>query len=117
MKNDLGKIKTIDLREIFKNEARDFTPWLKKNIKLLSETIGIEIEEIKSEESVGNFNVDLIGIESNSEDKIVIENQLEQTNHDHLGKIITYTSGVDAKYYIRPPPLRHVFSASTRIAF
>ncbi|MCP6720268.1 MAG: DUF4268 domain-containing protein [Patescibacteria group bacterium] len=100
MNKELGKIKRADLREIFKDEARDFTPWLQKNVGQLSDVLGIEIGEIRREEGVGNFNCDLIAIETNSEDKIVIENQLESTNHDHLGKLITYASGVEAKYVV-----------------
>mgnify|MGYP001614613566 CR=1 FL=1 len=100
MKKNLGKIKQIDLRGVFPNEATDFTPWLESNIDQLSEAIGIEIIDLKREGSVGNFSCDLIGTEANSEDKIIIENQFNQTNHDHLGKIITYASGVGAKYVI-----------------
>lgn len=99
-KKNLGKIKSVDLRVVFQNEATDFTPWLENNIEQLSETIGIEISDVKREGGVGNFSCDLIGIEANSENKVIIENQLEQTNHDHLGKIITYASGVSAKYVI-----------------
>jgi len=100
MKKNLGKIKQVDLREVFQNEATDFTPWLESNIDELSEVLGIEIGDVKREGGVGSFSSDLIGTESNSEDKIIIENQLEQTNHDHLGKIITYASGVGAKYVV-----------------
>jgi len=100
MKNNLSKIKKVDLREIFKNEAQDFTPWLKGNIDQLSEAIGIDIQDVKRENGVGDFSADLIGIEANSEDKVIIENQLEPTDHDHLGKLVTYASGVDAKYVI-----------------
>lgn len=100
MNKNLGKIRKVDLREIFKDEARDFTPWLEKNIDQLSEVVGIEISDIKKEQEVGNFNGDLVGIEVNSEYKVIIENQLEPTNHDHLGKLVTYASGIGAKYVI-----------------
>ena len=100
MKKNLGKIKQVDLRGVFQNEATDFTPWLENNIDELSEVIGIEIIDVKREGGVGNFSCDLIGTEANSENKVIIENQLEQTNHDHLGKIITYASGVGAKYVV-----------------
>lgn len=100
MKKNLGKIKKVDLRGVFPGEATDFTPWLENNIDQLSEAIGIEIIDLKREGGVGNFSCDLIGTEANSEDKVIIENQFNQTNHDHLGKIITYASGVGAKYVV-----------------
>lgn len=100
MKKNLGKIKKVDLRQVFQNEASDFTPWLKNNIDELSEAIGIEIIDVKREGGVGSFSCDLIGAEANSEDKVIIENQLAQTDHVHLGQIIAYASGVGAKYVV-----------------
>ena len=97
----LGKLKKIDLREAWKHEALDFTQWLAKdeNLALLSEEIGIDINLIETEANVGSFNVDILAEDSNGR-KIVIENQLESTNHDHLGKIITYASGYNAEIII-----------------
>lgn len=98
----LSKLKKIDLREEWKHEAADFTNWLaqNENLQLLSEEIGIDITLIQTEASVGKFSVDILAEEENSGRKIVIENQLETTNHDHLGKIITYASGFDAEIVI-----------------
>ncbi|MBS4760876.1 MAG: DUF4268 domain-containing protein [Clostridium sp.] len=97
----LGKLKKIDLREAWKHEALDFTQWLAKdeNLALLSEEIGVDINLIETEANVGSFNVDIFAEDSNGR-KIVIENQLESTNHDHLGKIITYASGYNAEIII-----------------
>lgn len=97
----LGKLKKIDLREAWKHEALDFTQWLAKdeNLALLSEEIGVDINLIETEANVGSFNVDILAEDSNGR-KIVIENQLESTNHDHLGKIITYASGYNAEIII-----------------
>lgn len=97
----LGDLKKVDLRKIWKHEAIDFTNWLAldKNLKLLSEELGIEIINAQTEQGVGSFNVDILA-EDETERKIVIENQLEKTNHDHLGKIITYAAGHDAGYII-----------------
>ena len=97
----LGKLKKIDLREEWKHEALDFTQWLAKdeNLALLSEEIGVDINLIETEANVGSFNVDILAEDSNGR-KIVIENQLESTNHDHLGKIITYASGYNAEIII-----------------
>lgn len=100
MEKRLGKITKEDLRNIFPNEAGDFTPWLEKNIDRLSEAIGIEIGEVRREKEVGSFSCDLIATEMSSEDKIIIENQLEITNHDHLGKLLTYAAGIGAKYIV-----------------
>jgi len=98
-----GKLQKIsDLRKIWPHEASDFTPWLSKddNIALLSDAIGIDISVDETESNVGSFNVDIFATETDTGNKIIIENQLEDTNHDHLGKIITYASGKDAKFVI-----------------
>lgn len=100
MNKKLGKIEEVDLRTVFVDEPRGFTPWLEKNIEQLSEAVGVEIGDLKREVGVGDFNADLIGVEENSEDKIIIENQFESTDHPHLGKLITYASGLGAKYII-----------------
>lgn len=98
----LSKLEKVDLREVWKHEAFDFTNWLAKseNLELLSDEIGIDISLIQTEASVGNFNVDILAEEENTGRKIVIENQLESTDHDHLGKIITYASGFDAEIVV-----------------
>lgn len=99
----LGKIEKIeDLRTIWPHEARDFSKWLAEdeNLALLSETIGIDIVLEERESSVGGFSVDLFATEEGTNRKIIIENQLEDTNHDHLGKIITYASGKGAEVVV-----------------
>lgn len=98
----LSKLKKIDLRKEWKHEATDFTNWLAQdeNLQLLSEEIGIDITLVQTEASVGKFSVDMLAEEDNTGRKIVIENQLETTNHDHLGKLITYASGFDAEIVI-----------------
>ena len=98
----LGKLEKVDLREVWKHEASDFSSWLaeKDNLSLLSDEIGIDICLIQTEAKVGKFNVDILAEEENTGKKIVIENQLEPTDHDHLGKIITYASGYDAEIII-----------------
>ena len=99
----LGKLEKInDLRSIWKHEAKDFTPWLaqEENLAILSDAIGIDIVLEEKESNVGDFSVDLYATEEGTNRKIIIENQLEETNHDHLGKIITYASGKDAEVII-----------------
>lgn len=98
----LAKLKQVDLRKVWQHEASEFTNWLanKENLSLLSDEIGIEMSLIQTEARVGKFYVDILAEEENTGRKIVIENQLEATNHDHLGKLITYASGFDAEIII-----------------
>lgn len=93
-------IELTDLREVWPHEALDFTPWLADNIELLSNAIGIDIAVKEIEDPVGSFNVDIYGYEIGTDKPIIIENQLENTNHDHLGKLITYAAGKKANYII-----------------
>lgn len=99
---NLGKLKKIELREGWKHEANDFTKWLAQedNLRLLSDEIGFDIKLIQTEAKVGSFNVDILGEEETTGHKIIIENQLEVTNHDHLGKLVTYASGYDARIIV-----------------
>lgn len=98
----LDKLKKVELRTGWKHEAHDFTNWMaeEENLNLLGDEIGFDISLIQTEAKVGSFNVDILAEEANSGNKIIIENQLENTNHDHLGKIITYASGYDAKVVV-----------------
>ncbi len=99
----LGKmIKFTDLRSVWPHEANDFTKWLalEENLALLGDTIGIDLELEERESSVGSFSVDIFAKEVGSDRKVIIENQLEDTNHDHLGKLITYASGKDAEVIV-----------------
>ena len=102
MKKNLSKLNKVELRDVWGHEAIDFTNWLaqQENLNALSEEIGVDIKLIKTEASVGKFSVDILAEEEASGRKIIIENQLEDTNHDHLGKIITYASGYDAEIII-----------------
>lgn len=100
--NELGLLKKVELRKAWMHEAADFTTWLahQDNLALLADELGIEISLIETEASVGKFNVDILAEEPGTGQKIVIENQLESSNHDHLGKLITYASGYDAEIII-----------------
>ena len=98
---DLGTMTEVtDLRCVWQNEARDFTPWLAENIYYLSNAIGIDIAVEETESSVGDFNVEIFATDADTGKSIIIENHLEETNHDHLGKLITYASGKDASLII-----------------
>jgi hypothetical protein len=100
--NTFGNLQQVDLREGWAHEAFDFTQWLVKseNLQMLSDEIGIEIAPIESEAKTGRYSVDILAEEENTGRKVIIENQLEQTDHDHLGKLITYASGLDAEYVV-----------------
>ena len=99
----LGKLEEIkNLREVWMHEAREFTTWLaqEENMALLGEALDIDIAVEEQEASEGDFRADIVATEAGSGRRIVIENQLEDTNHDHLGKIITYASGRDAEIIV-----------------
>lgn len=102
MGTPLGKLVPVDLREIWPDEARDFTPWLaqEENLQRLSETLDLELQLDRIEVSVGPYSADIVATDATSNAKVVIENQLEKTNHDHLGKILTYASGLEARILI-----------------
>lgn len=93
---DFGEIKAVDIRESWPNEARDFTPWLAENIDRLSNALGMDLEVTTCEADIGDFSLDLLAKDLGSGRPVVIENQFGATNHDHLGKVITYAAGVDA---------------------
>ena len=93
----LIKQKQISPRKMWPNEQFDFTPWLVEHIDELGETIGMELEVIGREVSVGPYSADILAKDNSSNEYVVIENQLEKTNHDHLGKSITYASALNAK--------------------
>lgn len=94
----LGKFNKINLREFWPDEAKSFTPWLanQENLQLLSDEIGIDLEFEGIEVFIGNYKADIVCRDISNDQKVIIENQLEKSNHDHLGKIITYASGIDA---------------------
>ena len=98
MNTPLGKLEKVDLRTQWKGEAVDFTPWLasEENINLLGEELGIELEVLQQEERVGPFRADILCKVANSNRNVLIENQLERTDHNHLGQILTYAAGLDA---------------------
>lgn len=99
MKPSLGELKRLDLRSVFPDEAADFTPWLAEpeNLARLADKLGLELEFEGIEVKIGSFEADILARDVATEDKVIIENQIEKTNHDHLGKIITYAAGMGAK--------------------
>ena len=98
----IGKLKEVDIRELWKHEQYDFSEWLskKENIENLNEILGLTLIDISKETYVGSYRCDLFAKDETTGIKVIIENQLEVSNHDHLGKIITYASGLDAKVVV-----------------
>ncbi len=96
----LGRLRRVDPRTVWRHEAHDFTPWLAENIGLLGEAIGLELELVEREVSVGDFSLDILAQDLGRDRRVVIENQLTSTDHSHLGQIITYAAGLEARVVI-----------------
>jgi hypothetical protein len=94
----LGRLEKVNLRDYWKHEATDFTPWLAKeeNITLLSEAVQMDLEVQSQEENVGPFRADILCKDTANDKFVLIENQLEVTDHKHLGQLLTYAAGLEA---------------------
>lgn len=97
-KSTLDRLKRVELRDVWESEPSDFTPWLAEeaNLQLLSDTIGIELELEGQEQNVGPFRADIVCKDTTDGSLVLIENQLEKTDHTHLGQLMTYAAGLDA---------------------
>lgn len=95
-----SELKRVPLREKWKHEASEFTPWMAEHIQKLGDALEMDLEVIDTEASVGDFSLDLLAQDLGSSKIVVIENQLTRTDHDHLGKLLTYASGFDASTVI-----------------
>ena len=96
----LGTLKEVSLREAWSHEAHSFTPWLADNLDRLSTSIGIPLELEGQEVSVESFSADILARNPQNDTRVLIENQLEQTDHTHLGQILTYLAGLEAQVVI-----------------
>ena len=94
----LGKLQEVDIRTVWKHEQYDFSKWLAmdENIQELGNALNLSLTDVETEKFVGNYRCDILCRDEITGKMVLIENQLEPTNHDHLGKIITYASGLDA---------------------
>ena len=95
----VSKIEKVSLREVWKHEASDFTKWLQENLDVINDTLDLNLTNAEREQSAGSFNVDLVA-EDDKLGVVIIENQLEKSNHDHLGKVLTYLNAYEAKVAI-----------------
>ncbi|MDD4282976.1 MAG: DUF4268 domain-containing protein [Bacilli bacterium] len=99
---EIGKLDEVELRNLWKHEQYDFSEWLSEteNIEILNDVLGLTLTDISKEVYAGTYRCDLVGVDESTGIKIIVENQLEASNHDHLGKIITYASGLDAQVVV-----------------
>ena len=106
----IGRIERLPIRELWAHEEHDFTVWLEENLEVLSDAVGIRLQALEREKRVGSFRVDLVA-ETLAGDMVIIENQLEPSNHDHLGKVVTYFSNLQAAlavWIVTTPRPEHV---------
>ncbi|MGC9347882.1 MAG: DUF4268 domain-containing protein [Anaerolineae bacterium] len=106
----IARVERIELRDVWKQEAYDFTPWLQDNIEILNEVLDLGLGSAEREQPIGSFSVDLVA-EDESGGTVVIENQLARSDHDHLGKLITYAVALDAKtaiWIVADPRPEHI---------
>lgn len=110
----IGRLSRVPLREVWAHEAYDFTRWLQDNIDVLTSAIGIGLENVEREQSAGAFNIDLVA-EDEAGAKVIIENQLGKSDHDHLGKVLTYLAAMNARaaiWIVADPRPEHVAAVS-----
>jgi len=106
----IARVERIALREVWRHEAYDFTHWLQDNIEVLNEALGLSLSSPEREQAAGSFSADLVA-EDESGSLVVIENQLERSDHDHLGKLITYSVAMDARtaiWIVADPRPEHI---------
>jgi uncharacterized protein DUF4268 len=109
-KAPIGKLERVDLREVWKHEAHNSTQWLENNIGVLNDALDLNLVNVDREQAAGSFSVDLVA-EDEGGGTVIIENQLDKSNHDHLGKLITYLTAMNAKaaiWIVSDPRPEHV---------
>ena len=107
---NVGRLQKVDLREVWKHEAHNFTQWMQLNIDAVDEVLGLGLHDVGREQPAGTFSIDLVAHDANG-DKVIIENQLERSDHDHLGKVITYLTAMSAQtavWIVSHPRPEHV---------
>ena len=110
MVGEIEKLQRVPLREVWRHEAYDFTQWLQENLDILNDTLDLELTSAEREQAAGSFSIDLVA-ENNDGQIVIIENQIEKSNHDHLGKLITYLSAREASgaiWIVSEPRQEHI---------
>jgi hypothetical protein len=106
----IGRLERVPLRQVWEHEAYDFTQWLQENIDVLNDALDLSLVNVDREQAAGSFSIDLVA-EDEGGGTVIIENQLEKSNHDHLGKLVTYLSAMGAKaaiWIVSEPRPEHV---------
>ena len=101
---DLGTLSPVQVREVWAGESKDFTPWLAENADRLGEALGMDLIHEQTEAPVGRYSADLVFRDASTDGLIVVENMFGATDHDHLGKLITYAAGLGAHYAVLLAP-------------
>ena len=96
----IGNLESVPIRKVWADEAHDLTPWLAENTDRLSEALGMDLELEGTEVGIGPFRADIVLRDANTDSRVVVENMIRETDHDHLGKIITYAAGLEATYAV-----------------
>ena len=102
--SDIAALEPVSIRDVWPDEAKDLTPWLASKPDLLSDALGMDLELEGQEVVVGQFSADLVFRDVGSRSLVVVENMVNKTDHDHVGKLITYGAGLDAN--LRRSPRR-----------
>ena len=97
---EIATLSPVDVRDVWAGEATHFTPWLAKHADLLGAALGLDLDLEKSEAAVGRFSADLVFRDTATDRAVVVENMFGPTDHDHLGKLITYAAGLEAGYAV-----------------
>ena len=100
MTDAIDRLVPVPIRDVWEDEARDFTPWLAENLDDLSEALGIDLELESTEVRVGPFSADVVLRNASTGKRVVVENMMSNTDHDHLGKVITYAAGLEATHVV-----------------
>ncbi len=103
----LGQLSEVDVRDVWRHEAQDFTPWLAENLQQLGDALGLRLELEGTEIAVDSFAVDILARDVIDDTRVLIENQLTRTDHTHLGQILTYLAGLEARKVIWIAPEFH----------
>jgi len=101
---EIGHLRKVGIRDVWQDEAKDFTPWLAENADLLGEALGMDLVHRETEAAVGRYSADLVFHDESTQKAIVVENMFGATDHDHLGKLITYAAGLGAAYAVLISP-------------